>query len=121
MTPADFKTRFPEFAGESDARVQLFITDAIPLFDVSRWGDLYEAGVASFVAHELSLANAQTLASGQAAVLAGDEISTSVGDVSLTRDAQLAREQVADPYLRTSYGQKYRRLVRLVGTGGVAL
>ena len=54
MTPSEFKTQFPEFAAETDERVQLFIDRAAPHFDVERWGDLYPDGVAYHVAHELA-------------------------------------------------------------------
>ena len=30
MTPSEFKTLFPEFSAETDARVQLFIDRAAP-------------------------------------------------------------------------------------------
>jgi hypothetical protein len=119
MTPAEFKTRFPEFTSETDQRVQLFIDDAASFFDVERWDDLYEVGVAYFVAHELAQANAATAAGGQAG--AGDDLTTKVGDVSVTRDTTLLNKQANDPFMKTAYGQKYKSYARLVGTGGVAV
>lgn len=121
MTPAEFKTRFPEFASTADARVQLFIDDADPLFDVERWGDLYSAGLANLVAHELVMANTQTAAAGSAAKLAGDTITKKVGDVQVTKDTMLLNKQADNPYLRTFYGQKYLTYRKLVGMGAVAV
>lgn len=121
MTPTEFKTRFPEFAAETDARVQLFINDAEPNFDLARWDDLYEVGVAYFVAHEISLANLQTKLGGSAGSLAGDVSQKKVGEVSVTRDTGLLNRQADDPFLRTVYGQKYAYYRKLVGMGGAAV
>jgi len=119
VTPADFKTRFPEFASETDQRVQLFINDALPLLDQARWDDLYDVGLANLVAHELSLANTNVLVGGVGT--AGDETSVSVGDVSIDRGADLVKMEMEDTYYKTSYGQRFRKYQRLVGGGGVAV
>lgn len=119
MTPATFKTRFPEFASETDPRIQFFIDDAAPFFDVERWDDLYEIGIAYFVAHELSLSNARIAAGGAAA--ADDETSVTAGDLSYTRSAMLVAAQSENEYLKTAYGQKYLKFSKRIGKGGVAL
>lgn len=121
MTPAEFKTRFPEFASETDQRVQLFIDDAEPLFDEERWGDLYQAGVAYFVAHELTMANLQTAQGGSAKATANDTLSKKVGEVQTAKDASLLNKQADNPYLRTLYGQKYLAYRRIVGMGAAAV
>lgn len=121
MTPAEFKVRFPEFASETDQRVQLFIDDADPLFDQERWGDLYPAGVANLVAHELALANAQTAQGGSVASINTDDLTTKVGDVQVTKDTMLLNKQAENPYLRTFYGQKYLNYRKIVGLGAVSV
>lgn len=121
MTPTEFKARFPEFSSETDGRVQLFINDADPLFDQSRWDDLYSVGLANLVAHELVVANEQTAAAGKIGRLANDTLTKKVGDVQVTKDTMLLNKQAQNPYMRTSYGQKYLQLRRLVGMGGVSV
>lgn len=121
MTPTEFKTRFPEFASETDERVQMFIDDADPLFDVERWGDLYAVGVAYLVAHEMALANAQTAQGGSVAAMNNDDLTTKVGDVQVTKDTSLLNKQAENPYMRTMYGQKYLYYRKLVGIGAVAV
>lgn len=121
MTPAEFKARFPEFASETDQRVQLFIDDADPLFDQERWGDLYPAGVANLVAHEIVMANAQTVAAGKLSKLSTDTLTKKVGDVQVGKDTMLLNKQAENPYLRTLYGQKYLNYRKIVGLGAVSV
>lgn len=121
MTPSEFKTLFPEFSGESDQRVQLFIDRAAPHFDVERWGDLYSDGVAYFVAHELALANAQTAQGGSVQAMTNDTVSKKVGDVQVTKDAGLLAKQADNPFFRTMYGQKYLYLRKQAGIGALSV
>lgn len=121
MTPSEFKTQFPEFAAETDARVQLFIDRAAPYFDVDRWGDLYPDGVAYYVAHELALANAQTAQGGSVQAMTNDTLTKEVGDVQVTKDAGLLAKQADNPFYRTLYGQKYLYLRRQVGIGALSV
>lgn len=121
MAPSEFKTLFPEFSTEADARVQLFIDRAAPHFDIGRWGDLYSDGVAYFAAHELTLANAQAAQGGGVKALANDVVAKKVGDVSVTKDAALLAKQADNPFYRTLYGQKYLYLRRQVGMGGLSV
>lgn len=121
MTPTEFKARFPEFSSETNDRVQLFINDADPLFDQARWDDLYPVGLANLVAHELVVANVQTAAAGQIGKLSNDTLTKKVGDVQSGKDSMLLNKQAENPYMRTTYGQKYLNLRKLVGAGGVAV
>lgn len=116
MTPADFKKRFPEFEQQSDERVQMFIDDADPFFDQVRWGDLYDLGISYLVAHEIALANANA-----ASAMTDDVVMKKVGDEQVQRDSNLMNKQSDNPYMRTTYGQKYLYYMRFVGAGGVSL
>lgn len=116
MTPDSFKLRFPEFASEDDARVQAFIAEAMPHFDLERWGDFFESGIGYLVAHELS--SAAKAAAGQNS---GFIASKKVGDVTIAYDNSTASMTAANPYLATPYGQRYSNLRRLVSKGGVAV
>jgi len=51
---------------------------------------------------------------------AGDTASKAVGPVSKSYDSMMINAQAKDPYMRTSYGQEFCRLRRLVGMGGFA-
>ena len=121
MTPSEFKTQFPEFASESDARVQLFIDRAAPYFDVDRWGALYPDGVAYYVAHELTLANAQTAQGGGVQAMTNDNLTKKVGDVQVTKDTGLLNKQADNPFYRTLYGQKYLFLRKQAGVGALSV
>jgi len=117
MTPAEFKTRFPEFASVADQRVQLFITDADPFFDVARWDTLYPVGIANFVAHELTMADSTKTNLANAS----DVLTSKVGDVQKTMDTMLLNKQADNPFARTKYGQKYLYLRRNVEIGVMAV
>ena len=117
MTPAEFKARFPEFAAVADNRVQIFIDDADPFFDVDRWDTLYPAGIANFVAHELTMADSTKTNMAEA----GDALTEKVGDVSRTADTMLLNKQADNPFNRTKYGQKYLYLRRNVEIGVMAV
>jgi hypothetical protein len=125
VTPTDFKARYTEFATLSDARIQIFLDDAVLELDVVRWGDLYDRGLAALAAHFLAISERTSLAGttgGGGAI--GPLASKSVGDVSLSygwtgNSASGSRDQ--NYYLSTVYGQDYLRLVAIVGYGMVAV
>jgi Protein of unknown function (DUF4054) len=121
MTPSDFKIQFPEFAGEADARVQLFIDKADPHFDAERWRTMYSDGVANFVAHSLALANAQSAQGGSVAAMTNDNLNKKVGDVQVTKDTGLLNKQADNPFYRTLYGQQYLYLRKQVGMGALSV
>lgn len=121
MTPSEFKTLFPEFSAETDARVQLFIDRAAPHFDVERWGDLYPDGVAYFVGHELALANAQAAQGGSVQAQTNDTLTKKVGEVQITKDTGLLNKQADNPFFRTLYGQKYLYLRKQAGKGALSV
>ncbi len=113
MTTDEFFKRYPEFLTQTPARVNLLIADAAPYFDVCVWGDFYAQGLGYFVAHALALSTQSR---------AGIETtSRSVGDVSISKSDAGGIMAMKDPFMRTGYGQEYRRLQRLVGSGAYAL
>ncbi len=119
VTPATFKLRFPSFAGLTDARVQMFIDDADPAFNVCRWGGYYDLGLANYVAHELTMAAA--LEAGPKAALLDATIAKKVDVMSITFDAILKGKVVENPYLATVYGQKYLYYRDLISPGALAV
>lgn len=124
MTPDRFKLIFPEFDGEQNDRVQVLIDLADPQFDVARWGDLYEQGMANYVAHTLVLSGvraSQFNVSGPASALSSFQTSKTVGDVSVSRSDVMVQAQAKNPLLATAYGVEFARLRRLVGIGITAV
>lgn len=117
MTPAEFKALFPEFSAEADGDVQLFIDRSLAHVDAGIWGDLYSDGVGYWVAHEITAANANALGG----VMSADVSSKKIGDVQVTRDAVLLARQSDNPFLRTTYGQKYLYLRKQFGIGALAV
>jgi hypothetical protein len=120
MTAAEFKSRFPAFASEPNARVDSYFARAVPYFDVERWGGFYSDGVAGWVAHNIVLDNAAERDSTTDPDT-GDVTEKHVGPVGMSRDSQLMNKQADNPYYSTKYGQRYLRLARLVGAGGTAV
>lgn len=114
MTPTQFKARYPEFSTTLDATIQLVIDDAAPWFDVPRWGDFYDQGVAAWVAHTLTVNKKPT--TGASGAVSGK----SVGDVSVNYAAPQLRAADAF-YASTAYGVRYMQLRRLVGMGALAV
>lgn len=119
MTPAEFKARYPAFTSVADATVQIYLDEAATLLDVCRWDELYSQGQGLLTAHELTL-NAATQ-STQTSGVADDMSVQKAGDVSYTRDASLLAKQMENPYMRTTYGQRYLYLLAQVGSGIMAV
>lgn len=119
LTVASFQARFPEFASVSNARVQLFIDAATPYFDVARWGETLDEGMAYRVAHELKMSDAT--AAGKVAGVSGLAASKSVGGVSVSYAAASGLKHTDVYWMGTSYGQRYLQLRRIAGFGAVAV
>ena len=118
-TVADFHAAFdagePAFAALSDVAITTQISYAGTWCDSAIWGTHYAEGVLLLAAHELAL-QAWMSARGGGSALAREFESKSVGGVSVSRSAGVARE-ATDRFARTYYGQKFRQLMRLVGAG----
>lgn len=122
MTPSEFKILLPEFEGEADPRIQVFLDRADPYFDKARWGNFYNDGVMYWVAHEITLANLMAAKGGAVkAAKTMDVVRKRVGEVDVMRDSSLVNKAADNPYMRTEYGQKYWQLQRLAGMGAVTV
>lgn len=93
MTSAQLKALVPALSTVDDTIIDAQIALADPHFDVERWGDFYAEGLACWVAHNLTIG--------------------SVGD------ATKLKQIPSNPYMRTTFGQRYQYLVDQVGMGGV--
>jgi hypothetical protein len=121
MTPTEFKIIFPAFEGEAEPRVQYALDSAAPFFDVTRWDDLYLQGLANYAAHTLTMTAVAAVAVGGVAGVSDIADLKKVGDVSVQKSEIMLQQQAKDPFMRTIYGQEYRRLARLVGMGVIAV
>lgn len=122
-TVQDFHTAFdagePDFASGavSDTTIMRWIAYAVRFVAFDVWIDLYSDGVLLLAAHEACLEAWQATKGGGLAV-AREYESKSVGGVSTGRGQGIAREAL-DRFQRTTYGQKYAQLRRMVGMSGI--
>jgi hypothetical protein len=116
MTAAEFQASFPEFADVEVPIIERYIAAADGHFNVARWGDFYVEGFGNFVAHFV-WTETKSGNSGDA----GDQLEKQVGQVRVTRSAAVLEKQVADPFLRSKYGQRYRDLQTDIVTGLVVV
>ena len=112
ITTALFKTRFPEFTSISDARVQLFIDDAVVILNETNWSEKYDLGLYYLTAHYLVLGEKSSAgnsgSNGQIASKAVDGTSVSYNNPTLNGSD--------DSYFSsTSYGQRYLELRKSLG------
>lgn len=127
VTPATFVTNFPEFSNPTSyptAPIQFYIDLAYSLLPASRWMTTLDFGVQLFVAHNLVLESQAQLAanSGKPPGLStGIASSKSGGPLSISWDTSSAAEVGAGHWNLTTYGQRYIRLARLIGSGGMQL
>jgi hypothetical protein len=118
---ATFKIRFPEFDSVPDARVDLFIADALLKVGEVPWGDLYEKGVFTLAAHYLQLSLNRQLGDTTGGGSVNQVTSRSIGDVSVSFGASSSDSGTEDYYRSTQYGQEYWAMMQCVGQGMVAI
>lgn len=129
VTLETFRARFPQFttASAPDATVQIYIDDAVDMFDVCRWGELLGEGSAFYVAWALvwnNPASDSTAPAGSRVNNGGSTstvISKKAGDLQKQNAASLIQMMIDNPYLSNKYGQRYWWLMGLVGTGAVTV
>jgi len=120
VTPADFMSAFPAFRDEQVPTIQRHLDAAAPFFDVDRWGAFYARGLGYFVAHSMVVEKAAGESKNETTTK-GDVVSEEVGGMVWSRSADMLKAASRDPFLRTTYGQEYRRIARLVGLGGAVV
>ena len=125
VTVQTFRAAFPEFSGNTstaypDPEVQFWLDLSAKLLDQSRWADLYDYGRQLFMAHNLALgfSSKADAAMGQSpGQVKGAVTSASVDKVSYSRDAASVMLTDAGHWNLTTYGIRYKQLVRMVGAG----
>ena len=127
FTIAQFRSDFPEFADTakySDSSITFWSGIGLKQLNANRWGNLYDAGMELFVAHNIALqamdqeaADAGSIPGTQSG-LVGNQ---SAGGVSVSIDNQATIETGGGNYNLTVYGTRFIRLARLSGIGGLQI
>lgn len=115
LTASQFKNNFPEFATQSDSRVDAFLAQSLRRMSVDVFGALADDAQGYLTAHLLSrAAQAVVFANGAS----GAVVSESVGSVSRTYAAYLSTSATgASDLVTTFYGEQYLALLRQVSLG----
>jgi hypothetical protein len=127
VTVASFRAAFPEFGGPStqtypDPEVQFWLDLSVNLLDAGRWGALFDHGQQLFIAHNLALSftSKAGVATGQPpGQITGAVTSASVDKVSYSRDTSSMMNDKAGHWNLTTYGLRYRQLVKMIGAGPI--
>jgi len=131
LTPATFVAAFPMFADVPVADIQRHLDASVSegAFDVAVWGSLYDRGLGNWVAHRIVTEAVDTW---QMRTLAGDRpglaapgdrevVMKQVDTTVVSYSAFVLKDQVSNPILRTTFGQRYRQLMRVAAPGGIAV
>lgn len=111
-TPTTFKARFPEFDTIADARIQVFIDDALLVTNEATWGTLYSLAVCYLSAHYLALS--EDSLNGDSGSI-GNVASQSVDGTSISFNNPSMGSASMAYYNSTQYGQKFYSLIRSLG------
>ena len=124
MTPAQFRTDFPEFANTStysDASVNFWINLAGLLILSCVWGDLQPYATELFVAHNLALEQLAingSASGGIPGLTPGIASGKTVDKLSITYDVSVGLVKDAGAWNFTTYGIRLYQLINLAGMGG---
>lgn len=121
---ATFRANFPAFADEdtyAEPSIQFWLDLAYKRHNAERWGDLLDQGIQLYVAHELSVeaASSKGSANSTPGQIIGNITSRSVGGMSYSRDVSSITDSDAGYMNASTYGLRWRNLMKLVGAGPV--
>ena len=111
ITFVTFKTRFPEFDSVADARIDLFLADALIILNEVFWGTKYDLGVSYYTAHKLALAIGTEASRGKSGA-GGPVSSRSVDGASVSYSTRTAGSAKEAYYSQTQYGVEYWSLLK---------
>ena len=127
VTPTSFRADFPAFVDATnypDSAITFWTTVALQFLNAERWDTAIDIGTELFVAHNLVLEFQANTAAGNGAapgLSQGMISSKSVDKVSISYDTGSAAELDAGHWNLTIYGQRYVRMARMMGAGGIQL
>lgn len=119
MTYTDFLAIFPEFSNATTyptARITFWLGYSANMADSTRWGALYNQGVALLTAHMLAIDSQNQLTQG---VVNGIQTAKAVDSVSVSMDVNSITIAAAGLYNKTTYGIQYYQLAQMMGAGGL--
>lgn len=111
VTPGTFKTLFPEFAAQSDTRVQLFLDQASRRISTESFGTLYDDAQNYLTAHLIAVNIRASIMTINGA--SGPVASESVGSLSRAYVSNFGSTTGADNYNASIYGQEFQRILNL--------
>jgi hypothetical protein len=127
ITPANFRSSFPEFCDPGKYPNQLIEFWAKIAKDVvadDKFGDTAEEVTELFIAHNLVLQSQSRTAAAAGGAPGGSSgviSSKSVGSVSVSYDTTAGSERNAGHFNQTVYGRQFIYLSRLYGAGAVQI
>lgn len=129
MDVTQFRKDFPEFADTAkypNHQVTFWSALGEKTISSDRFGSVFTTAVQLYTAHNLTLAARAAIAAAAGGIpgapSSGLASSKSVGAVSVSYDtsaASVAAKAGDGEFATTTYGQRYRQLVRLFGAGAV--
>ena len=111
-TADQFRTRFPEFAEEEDARLDALILEASGQVDTSWVEADYQPAIMYLAAHLLAGDNAAAEESESGGSGDGNISSENFGPLSVSYDNSSSNSDSQSGYTSTSYGRRYLALLK---------
>ena len=109
ISVSEFKTIYPNFASVDDAILQFHLDCIVETTSEDVFGNCYKNAVYSLLAHEYTLYERGSGASGPVTAESVGSLSRSYGMVGSQANTELAL---------TNYGLQYKRLLRIYASGG---
>lgn len=116
ITPADIRTRFPEFAALSDSLIQQYLDDAYLEVNQARADIYYDLMIYYLVAHYLALSLSATSGQNRGTGTVG---SMSVGDTSISFSSITPDGNIDFYYQQTQYGIRFLKYLTFCSAGGM--
>lgn len=114
INPTNFKEVFPEFASQSEARVQYFLDSAVEQISEAIFEKSYQRAVFFLAAHDLTMSDPSKAEKPQVT-------SEKVGDVSVTYSAGYVVKDADNYFKQTQYGLQFLRLRDSSVVGAIVL
>lgn len=121
VTESDFRGAFPAFKDPlafTPEQINFYLTLGYKMHNAERWGDLLDFGVQLWTAHSLSM-DAASARAGDVGAMTGNVTSMSADGVSWSRDFGSVVDPAAGHWNLSTYGVRWRDMMRMMGAGPV--
>lgn len=125
ITPAQFRTDFPEFSNTTDftdSQINFWVNVAGLMMDPNRWQRLLGPGTELFVAHNLyfeAMNKRSANTGGVPGINKGVVSSEGAGSINVSYDTTAGLDKDASHWNQTNYGIRFHYLLRLIGAGPI--